>query len=125
MPARQCPDCSAILPAAKVASRSNDLACEGCGRPLEIAPFSRYLSAFVGLAAAALTFRVASSQYAAHSPALGWLFPVVFAYLAFSFFSAFVMLFAADLRVRAVEEPPAPHEAAHHGPHHAPHHAHH
>lgn len=124
MAARQCPNCLAVLPATKIGAYSNTLSCTGCGRPLEISAFSRNLAAFIGLAVGALVWRVSASFYADHANPLGWVLPILFAYLSLSAIQALVLIAAADLRLKEIIEPPAPAEAhAAHGSHgsHSPH----
>jgi hypothetical protein len=108
----------AIVPAGKIASYSNDLVCAGCGRPLGISGFSRNVSAFAGLAVGALVWRITSTQYAGNPGALGWLLPIVYAYLALSVVAPIVLILLADLHLREAEAPPAIQEApAHHSSH--------
>jgi hypothetical protein len=104
--ARQCPNCMAILPVTKVASRSNALVCAGCGKPLEISAFSRYLAAFIGLAVGALVWRLTTAHYADHPGALGWVLPILFAYLALSVIQSIALMVTADLRLKDLIEPP-------------------
>jgi hypothetical protein len=114
--ARQCPNCMAIVPAWKIASYSNDLVCTGCGRPLGISAFSRNISAFAGLAAGALVWRISFAHYAGNPGSLGWLLPIVFAYLALSVVAPIVLILLADLHLREVEAPPEIHQAPAHHP---------
>lgn len=108
----------AIIPAGKIASYSNGLVCPGCGRPLGISGFSRNISAFAGLAAGAFVWRSASAHYAGNPGALGWLLPIVYAYLALSVVAPIVLILMADLHLREAEAPPAVHEAPAHHPSH-------
>jgi hypothetical protein len=102
--ARQCPNCLAIIPAAKVASYSNSLVCPNCGRPLEISAFCRNLAAFIGLAVGSLVWRLSTAHYADHPNALGWVLPVLFAYLALSVIQPIVLMATADLRLKDLIE---------------------
>lgn len=116
----------AILPVTKVASRSNTLICTGCGKPLEISAFSRYLAAFIGLAVGALVWRLTTAHYADHPNALSWLLPILFAYLALSVIQSLALMVTADLRLKDLIEPTpvadshSTHAARGSGPH-APH----
>jgi|SRR5579863_2416824 len=103
MAARQCPNCLAMVPATKIIAYSNDLVCLNCGRPLAISGFSRNLSAFTGLVAGAFVWRIASAHYSGDSSALGWVLPIVFAYLALSVVSPLVLMLTADLYLRSAE----------------------
>ena len=105
MAARQCPSCLVILSVTKVASRSNTLVCTGCGKPLEISAFSRYLAAFIGLAVGALVWRLTTAHYADHPNALGWVLPILFAYLALSVMQSLALMVTADLRLKDLIEP--------------------
>ena len=118
MAARQCPTCMAIIPAGKIASFSNDLVCTGCGHPLGISAFSRYISAFTGLGVGALVWKIASDHYAGNSGSINWLLPIVYAYLALSVVAPIVLILLADLHLREAETPPAIHEAPAHHPSH-------
>ncbi len=111
MAARQCPNCLAMVPATKIVAYSNDFVCLNCGRPLAISGFSRNLSAFTGLIAGAFVWRIASAHYSGDSSALGWVLPIVFAYLAFSIVSPLVLILTADLHLRSAEAAPIAQEA--------------
>lgn len=117
MAARQCPNCLAIIPATKISAHSNMLVCPSCGKPLQIYAFSRNLAAFIGLAVGMLVWRVFTSYYADHADALGWLLPIVFAYLALSVVQALVLMVSADLRLKDLAELPATEAQAPHGAH--------
>jgi hypothetical protein len=117
--ARKCPNCLVVIPATSVIIYSNDIVCEPCNSPLEISRFSRNVASFAALIVAAIVFKIASSYYSVVSTSLGWVFPVLFAYLAYSIAAPLVLILIADLQMRPFEEPTMP--AAHHE--HAP--AHH
>lgn len=104
MAARQCPTCLAMIPACEAAAHSNDIVCPGCQKPLEISGFSRNSASFAGLAAGATVWRIASSHFTGSSDALGWILPMVYSYLTFSFVSPLVLLLLADLRLKSLEE---------------------
>lgn len=116
MAARQCPNCLAIVPAAKISAYSSSLVCPNCGKPLDISRFSRSLAAFIGLAIGALIWRAFTAYYAERSNPLGWLLPIVFAYLALSLAQTLVLVLAADLRLKdpaEVQAATAPASGAH------------
>lgn len=118
MAARQCPNCLTLIPATKISAYSNALVCPACGKPVAISAFSRNLAAFIGLAVAALVWRALSSYYMDHSNPLGWLLPIVFAYLSLSFVQAAVLMLTADLRLKDLAElSPAPAGDAAHAAH--------
>lgn len=104
MAARQCPNCLAIVPATNISAYSNTLVCPACGKPLQISAFSRNLAAFIGLAVGALVWRFFTSYYANHPNALGWVLPILFAYLALSVLQLLVLMVSADLRLKDLAE---------------------
>jgi hypothetical protein len=110
MSARQCRNCHAVMPAGKIAAYSNDLVCAGCGSPLEISALSRYLSAFAGLGAGAIVWWLASSHYSQEPNALGWVWPVLFSYLALSIVAPLTLMAVADLEPRSVDAQSLVHE---------------
>lgn len=118
--ARKCPNCLVVIPVNNVLIFSNNIVCEPCNSRLEISGFSRNISAFAALIVAAIVFRISSAYYAQLPSALGWLFPVLFAYLAYSIAAPIVLLFIADLELRPFEPEPAPQHETAHG-HHASH----
>jgi hypothetical protein len=107
--ARKCPNCMAAVPATKVIPYSNNIVCEPCKSRLEISGFSRNISAFVSLIVAFIIFRITSAYYSQMQSSLGWVFPVLFAYLAYSIAAPMVLLFIADLQLRPFELEPAQH----------------
>ena len=111
MPARQCPKCHATVPAGKIVAYSNDLVCPGCGSPLEISALSRNLSSFAGLGAGVIVWWLASSHYSQQPSALGWVWPVLFSYLALSLVAPLTLMGVAELEPRAVEDVPEVHES--------------
>jgi hypothetical protein len=123
--ARKCPNCMATVPVRKFHRYSNDLECPSCKSPLEISALSRNISAFLGLAVAALVWKASSAHYASAPGALGWAFPVLFSFLAWGVASALVLIPTGDLRLRPPETPPSTHEPSpwhhhdsqHHGSH--------
>jgi hypothetical protein len=88
------------VPAGGVVAFSNDIVCPGCGQALEIAPLSRNVAVFAGLAAAAGVYYWATRPDAADS-LLGWVLPIVYAFLALSVVEPLVLMATADLRLKA------------------------
>ena len=117
--ARQCPHCFAAAPVTKLLVYSNNFDCPSCQTPLEVSALSRNISAFVGLIVAALVWKVSSAHYAFHPGALGWVFPVLFSYLAYSIVAALVLIPAGDLRLRPADSVPGTAEPSplDHAPH--------
>lgn len=117
--ARKCPNCMAAVPATKVLPYSNNIVCDPCNSRLEISGFSRNISAFVGLIVAFIVFRMSSAYYSEINASLGWVFPVLFAYLAYSIAAPTALLFIADLQLRPFEPEPAQHNVTptHHPSH--------
>ncbi|MGA8101445.1 MAG: hypothetical protein WB869_04790 [Candidatus Acidiferrales bacterium] len=117
---RACPICMAVVPAGKVVAHTNDLVCDGCGKPLEISSGSRDIAVYVGFLAGALIWWV-SAHSAQSGSALGWALPIVYAVLAFGAVTPAVLMMFADLRIRDVSTV-APSAAAalptSHGAHH-------
>jgi len=120
--ARQCPNCFATVPATKLLPYTNDLVCPSCGKPLEVSALSRNLSAFIALAAAAFVWWLSSRYYAGHPGALGWVFPVLFSYLAYSVVAPLMLILVGDLQLKDLADVPAVSEHAAPAPsHHASH----
>lgn len=114
MAARMCPYCLKKLPATTVVVHSYDLVCPGCQRPLEISRISRNIAAFAGLIAGGVAWYFATGAAPSHQ-ALGWVFPILYAIVAYGFVSVLTLLLSADLSLKS--EPheaqiPAPSEAA-------------
>jgi hypothetical protein len=110
--ARKCPNCFAAAPRTKLLVYSNNFECPSCQSPLEISGWSRNISAFVGLIVAALVWKVSSAHYALHPGALGWLFPVLFSYLAYSIAAPLVLISTGDLRFPPSESAPGAAESS-------------
>ncbi len=89
---------------ARIAAYSNELECPSCKARLEISPASRSIAIGVGLAAGAAVLRFIARA----DGMLGWVLPIVYAFLAFSVVSPLVLMLIADLRLKK-EEPPAAH----------------
>ncbi len=117
--ARKCPNCFATVPAAKVLVYTNELVCPSCNSPLEVSALSRNISAFAALIVAAVVWRIASAYYSGHPGALGWVLPILFAFLAYSVAAPLVLIFMADLQLRQLRTPALIADAA---PHHHPSH---
>jgi hypothetical protein len=103
MSARQCPNCMAFVPAGQIVAYSYDLVCPNCQHPLEIAPVSQYLSAFVGLVAGASVWWLANTHYSNESGALSWVLPMLYSYLVFSVVAPLVLIFTADLKLKPLD----------------------
>jgi hypothetical protein len=106
MAARQCPNCGAVMPAGRVAAYSYDLVCASCQHPLAISELSRNFAAFAGLVVGAIAWWMATLKFASEPGALGWVWPVLLAYLATSVVAAVTLMVAATLELRASD--PAP-----------------
>ena len=117
--ARQCPNCFAAAPVTKLLVHSNNFDCPSCRTPLEVSALSRNISAFVGLVVAALVWKVSSAHYATQPWALGWAFPVLFSYLAYSIVAPLILIPTGDLRLRPANPVPGSTEPspAHHASH--------
>jgi hypothetical protein len=118
MAVRKCPSCLTTIPAGEVAAFSNDIECPGCRQPLEISPLSRNIAVMAGLVAAAGVYHWAARPDAADS-LLGWVTPIVYAFLALSVVAPLVLMATADLRLKAASDiTPTAHAeaAASHGP---------
>jgi hypothetical protein len=90
---RICPHCKTGIAAANAAGYSNSLECPKCKARLEIAPASRTISSFCGLAAAAIAWQLSSNA----GGDLGAVLPTLYAFLAFGVVSALVLMFTANL----------------------------
>lgn len=107
-----------MLPAGEIASRSYDLVCPGCQRPLEISDFSRNLAVLIAFAAAALVWVFASARFSGDTSALGWIMPLLYSYLTLSIVAPLMLILLADLRQRFEEAAPIAHETPAHHPSH-------
>lgn len=104
--ARKCPNCFATVPATKVVVYTNDLVCPSCNSPLQVSALSRNISAFAALIVGAIVWRITTAYYSGHPGALGWVLPVLFAFLAYSVAAPLVLAFVADLQLRSLEPTP-------------------
>jgi hypothetical protein len=95
---RKCPSCLTVVPAGKVVAFSNDLVCPGCHRPVGISSASRDFAIVAALVVAAAVWRWATGR--AGDSLLGWVLPIVYAFLAFSVVAPLVLMASADLRLR-------------------------
>ncbi len=100
MAARTCPYCLTKISAVTVVTRSYDLVCPGCQRPLEISRISRNIASFAGLAAGAIAWYLSTGAAPSHH-ALGWVFPIMYAILAFGIVAPLVLLLTADLSLKS------------------------
>lgn len=100
MAIRKCPVCLTRLSAVDVVAHSYDLVCPTDGRTLEVSRISRNLSIFAGLAAGYGVWFY-SSQSAGGHQALGWVFPILFAVIAFGIVAPVILMLTADLSLKA------------------------
>lgn len=100
MSVRRCPSCLAVVPAGEVLADSYDLVCPACQQPLQLSAASHDLSIAAGLVAAWAVWHF-MTKYAGGGM-LGWVLPIVCAYLALSVVSPLVLILSGDLRLRAV-----------------------
>ena len=91
-----------MVPAGEVAAYSDGMKCPGCQSRLEVSFPSRFIATTVGLLAAALVWRLTRSS----AGMLGWVLPVVYAFLGFSAVAPVVLMLTADLVLKS-EEPVA------------------
>jgi len=109
---RTCPHCKTGIAAANAAGYSNSLECPKCKARLEIAPASRTISSFCGLAAAAIAWQLSSNA----GGDLGAVQPTLYAFLAFGVVSPLVLMFTANLsNAPALPSPEPIQSAADHG----------
>jgi len=113
MAARMCPLCTAKVSPGCVVAYTDGLDCPGCKARLEVSFGSRFLSTTVGLLVAVLVWRWTQGA----AGLLGWVKPMLFAFLAFSFTAPLALMFIADLRVKPAEAPPEPVPMPHTGGH--------
>ncbi len=112
MAIRTCPLCLAKVPAARVVAYSDGMECPGCKAQLEVSSASRMIATTLGLLAGALVWRLTRGS----GGMLGWVLPMVYAFLAMSVVAPLFLMVTADLRIKSVEplaEPATP--AAGHG----------
>jgi hypothetical protein len=109
---RTCLHCRTEISAALAAAYSNDIECPQCKTRLEIAPGSRAISTFCGLAAAAIVWKLSSNS----GGDLGAVLPPLYAFLAFGVVSALVVVLTANLaNAPALPAPMPAHEVVGHG----------
>jgi hypothetical protein len=109
---RRCPQCLALIPAGESAAYSDEIECPGCKTRLEVAQGSRMLATWMGLAAGWVVWRLTRGS----GGMLGWVLPIVYSFLTFSFISALATMFTADLRIKPAEPSPEPLHAPAGGP---------
>lgn len=100
MPVLTCPYSLTKIPAVTVVTRSYDLVCPSCGKPLEISRISRNIAAIFGLIAGAVAWYLATGESQSHQ-ALGWVFPVVYAILAYGIVAPLALMLTADLSLKS------------------------
>ena len=96
MAVRACPLCLAKLSPGQVVAFSDGMECPGCKSQLEVSTGSRLLATTLGLLAGALVWRLTRAS----GGMLGWLLPMVYAFLAFSVVAPLFLMATADLRVK-------------------------
>jgi hypothetical protein len=96
---RTCPLCLTKVPAGFVVAYSDDIECPGCKSRLEVSVGSRVLATTLGLLAGALVWRWTRAS----GGMLGWVLPMVYAFLAFSVVTPLFLMAAADLRLKSAE----------------------
>lgn len=118
MAVRRCPLCLTKVPAGRVVAYSDGIECPGCKAQLEVSVGTRFLATAAGLIAATLVWRLTEAS----GGMLGWVLPVVYAFLAFSLVAALFIIGTADLRSRpaepVAESTPASTGHGHGGAHH-------
>ena len=115
MAIRKCPKCLAVVPPGETAANSDALVCPGCQGPLEVAGISRHVAIWPALAAGFGAWTLTTGD----PGMLGWVKPVLYPFLAFSFTAGIITMFFADLRPREaapepVLDPGAGHGRSHH-----------
>lgn len=108
--ARQCPSCLTKVPATKVVAYSGNIGCPSCKSSLEPSPFTRNISAYTALVVGALVLWKSSIHYSLQQGALWWVFPILFAYLAYSIAAPLMLVLMGDLQLRPLEPEQPGHE---------------
>ncbi len=104
MAVRTCPYSLTKIPAVTVVTRSYDLVCPSCGKPLEISRISRNIAAIFGLIAGAAAWYWSTGASQSHH-ALGWVFPILYAILAWGIVTPLVLMLTADLSLKSEPRP--------------------
>src|SRR5712692_10185037 len=99
MAVRRCPQCLTVVPSGHAVAYSDAIECPGCKAQLEVSAGSRWIATVAGLAAAVLVWRLTRTS----AGTLGWVLPVVYAFLALSAVSALALMFIADLRLKPAQ----------------------
>ncbi len=89
----------AKVPAGAVVAYSDGMECPGCKSRLEVSAGSRMIATALGLLAGALVWRLTRNS----GGMLGWVLPVVYAFLAFSVVAPLFLMATADLRLKSAE----------------------
>ena len=108
MAIRTCPICMAKVPPGHVVAYSDGMECPGCKAQLEVSGGSRILATTGGVLAGALVWRLTQDA----SGTLGWVLPMVYAFLAFSAIAPLFLMATADLRVKPAVPVAEPEPAA-------------
>jgi hypothetical protein len=122
--ARTCPYCLTKMPRITIITRSYDLVCAGCGRPVEISRVSRDLAAFIGLIAGAAGAYLGYEGAITHHHSIGFVLPMTHAIVFYGVVAAVVLFFTADLSLKSephaapTHEPSDPHAGGHGASHH-------
>lgn len=104
------------VPAGRVVAYSDGMECPGCKSRLEVSAGSRMLATTLGLLAGTLVWRLTRTS----GGMLGWVLPMVYAFLAFSVVAPLFLMTTADLRLSPAEPATEPASAVlgHAGAHH-------
>ena len=95
MAIRVCPHCGNTVPAALVATFSDDMECPHCHTRLTASNGSRMFSSTVGFVFAGVVYWFTRNS----TNILGFALPVLFAVLTFGIVSALVLMLTAALRI--------------------------
>ena len=115
MAVRICPHCKTEVTGSNIVAYSFGVECPKCETRLEVAPETRTISTFCGLAAGAIAWRLSINS----DGDLGGVLPTLYAFLAFGIVSSLVLMFTANLRnapAIPVAEPAHDLGASGHGP---------
>ena len=109
MAARKCPYCLTSIRPFELVTRSYDLVCHGCDRPLEISRISRNFAILVGLLAGLVIWYWASQGASLHQ-AIGWVLPPLYSLIVFGVVAALILMATGDVSLKQAEDLP-PHFA--------------
>jgi len=100
MAARVCPHCNNRVSGTLVVADSDGLECPHCHTILEVTNGGRYIATTLGFIAGVVVYRFERAA----GGMLGWILPILYAYLALSIVSTLALMSVADLQ----KAPPAP-----------------